>query len=382
MEVRIKALGNQSCCQGAPGGCLGGPFLNMEIHMKKSLLALAVLGAFAGAASAQSSVTMYGIFDVNYQVNDPKAAGASSTSGINSGHQFGSRFGVRGAEDLGGGLAAIFTLENGFSGDTGQLGQGGRLFGRQAWAGVRSNSFGSIVAGRVAIFGSGTGSFDMFGTTDPFGTGFGISSLASTFSSANALRVDNAVLWQSQAMSGFRAGVGYSFNINGSEAAGSGANTRMVFTGLNYSAGPIFASVTYDQVKSPGAPDTQTHLQLGGVFDLKFMKLHAGYAKEDNQRVGSTVGTTNGADASAYMVGATVPVGKSLLLLGSYQNRNGKAVGTYEADRTVWGIGAIYSLSNRSALYANYGSSDGKKSLNNNAAYDTTQLTVGMSHRF
>jgi GBP family porin len=350
--------------------------------MKKSLLALAVLGAFAGAASAQSSVTMYGIFDVNYQVNDPKASGSSSTSGINSGHQFGSRFGVRGAEDLGGGLAAIFTLENGFSGDTGQLGQGGRLFGRQAWAGVRSNSFGSVVAGRVAIFGSGTGSFDMFGTTDPFGTGFGISSLGATFSSANALRVDNAVLWQSPNWSGFRAGAGYSFRVDGGELAGSGNNASMIFTGLNYSGGPIFASVTYDRVDVPNAPDAQTHLQVGGVFDLKFMKLHAGYAKEDNQRVASTVGTTNGADASSYMVGLTVPFTKSLNVIGSYQNRNGKAVGTYEADRTVWGIGAIYSLSNRSALYANYGSSDGKKSLNNSAAYDTTQLTVGMSHRF
>ena len=156
----------------------------------------------------------------------------------------------------------------------------------------------------------------------------------------------------------------------------------MLFTGLNYSGGPIFASVTYDQVKVPNAPDTQSHLQVGGVFDLKFMKLHAGYAKEDNQRVASTVGTTNGADASSYMVGLTVPFTKSLNVIGSYQNRNGKALGTYEADRTVWGIGAIYSLSNRSALYANYGSSDGKKSLNNNNAFDTTQLTVGMSHRF
>lgn len=360
--------------------------------MKKSLLALAVLGAFAGAASAQSSVTMYGIIDMNYQINDPKAAGAQSTSGINSGHQFGSRFGVRGAEDLGGGLAAIFTLENGFSGDTGQLGQGGRLFGRQVWAGVRSNSFGTIVGGRVAIFGSGTGSFDMFGTTDPFGTGFGISSLASTFSSANAVRVDNAVLWQSPNWSGFRAGAGYSFNINNAETAGSGTNTRMVFTGLNYAKGPIFASVTYDQVKVPNAPDTQTHLQVGGVFDLKFMKLHAGYAKEDNQRVASTVGTCGtptagcGADATAYMVGATIPVTKAVNLIGSYQSRNGKALTTgattYEADRTVWGIGALYALSNRSTLYANYGSSDGKKSLNNNNAFDTTQLTVGMSHRF
>jgi predicted porin len=77
-----------------------------------------------------------------------------------------------------------------------------------------------------------------------------------------------------------------------------------------------------------------------------------------------------------------VPFGKSIQLLGSYQSRNGKALGTYEADRTVWGVGALYALSNRSTMYLNYGSSDGKKSLNNNNAFDTTQLTVGMSHRF
>jgi len=289
----------------------------MEIHMKKSLVALAVLGAFAGAASAQSSVTMYGIIDVNFQINDPKAAGTTSTSGINSGHQFGSRFGVRGSEDLGGGLAAIFTIESGFNPDLGTSAQGGRLFGRQAWAGVRSASFGSVVAGRVAIFGSGTGSWDMFGSVDPFGTGFGISSLGSTFSSANALRVDNAVLWQSPNWSGFRAGAGYSFNIAGAETAGSGTNTKMIFTGANYTGGPLFLSATYDRVDVPNA-DAQTHLQVGGTFDAKVVKLHAAYAKEDNQRAASAVGTTNGADATAYMVGVTVPVGKAINLLGSY----------------------------------------------------------------
>jgi GBP family porin len=353
----------------------------MEIHMKKSLAALAVLSAFAGAASAQSSVTMYGIFDVNYQLNDPKASGTSSTSGINSGHQFGSRFGVRGAEDLGGGLAAIFTIESGFNPDLGTSAQGGRLFGRQAWAGVRSASFGSVVAGRVAIFGSGTGSWDMFGSVDPFGTGFGISSLGSTFSSANALRVDNAVLWQSPNWSGFRAGAGYSFNIAGAETAGSGTNTKMIFTGANYTGGPLFLSATYDQVDIPGA-DNQSHLQVGGTFDAKIVKLHAAYAKEDNQRAASAVGTTNGADATAYMAGVTVPVGKSINLLGSYQSRNGKAVGTTEADRDVWSVGATYMLSNRTNFYASYGDSNGKKSLNNSTTYDTTQLTVGVAHRF
>jgi len=360
--------------------------------MKKSLVALAVLGAFAGAASAQSSVTMYGIFDVNYQMNDFRNPLTSSTSGINGGHQFGSRFGVRGAEDLGGGLAAIFTIENGFSPDTGALGQGGRLFGRQAWAGVRSNSFGSIVAGRIAIFGSGTGSWDMFGNVDPFGTGFGASSLGSTFSSANSIRVDNAVAWQSPNWSGFRAGAGYSFNAGVSgpsqEVAGSSNNTRVLFTGLNYTGGPIFAAMTYDQIKNACTPtgcppDTQTHLQIGASFDLKFAKLHAAYAKEDNLRTAATVTSPAGSDATAYMVGATVPVTKALTLLASYQSRNGKPLtaGGAEADRVVMSIGGTYALSNRSNFYFSYGDSNGKKALDNTSA-DFRQYTVGLAHRF
>src|SRR5512141_1736497 len=117
--------------------------------MKKSLVALALMGAFSGAAFAQSNVTLYGILDVNIQRNDPKEGtcyatvsgvgtpvSCGTTTGINGGHQSGNRWGVRGSEALGGGLNAIFTLESGFNIDTGTSGQGGRLFGRQAWAGL------------------------------------------------------------------------------------------------------------------------------------------------------------------------------------------------------------------------------------------------------
>src|SRR5512134_4066319 len=89
--------------------------------MKKSLIALAVFGAFSGAALAQSNVTLYGILDVNYQRNDPEVG--DSTSGINGGHQSGNRFGLRGSEALGGGWNAVFTIEGGFNIDTGTSGQ-------------------------------------------------------------------------------------------------------------------------------------------------------------------------------------------------------------------------------------------------------------------
>jgi len=355
--------------------------------MKKTLLALAVLGAFAGVASAQSSVTLYGIIDMNLQRNDPKAPGQAATTGVNSGHQSGSRFGLRGSEDIGGGWSAVFTLEGGYSGDTGASGQGGLLFGRQVWAGLRSNTVGTIAAGRFAIFSSGTGSFDMFGFVDPFLTGFGTAGMQNTFSSANATRINNSILWQSPNWGGFRAGVGYSFQPIGSENAGSGNNNPVLFTGLSFGTGPFMAAVTYDRVaptdaqKAGGFNSDQTHIQVGGTFDLKVVKLHAGYAKEDNQFALSTVGTTNGADATSWLAGFTVPIGNANLL-GSYQKRNGKALGTYEADRTVWAIGGTYNLSRRTNLYLSYADSDGKNTLNNNNAFDKKETTLGVRHVF
>jgi predicted porin len=368
--------------------------------MKKSLVALAVLGAFAGAASAQSSVTLYGVIDVNYQRNDPKPPGALTTAGINSGHQAGSRLGVRGSEDLGGGLRGIFTIENGYSPDTGSAGQGGLLFGRQAWAGI-GGGFGQVVLGRVATFSSGTGSFDMFGSIDPFGTGFGISGLGSTFSSAGALRLDNSALFQTASFGGFRAGLGYSFRASGTETAGD-TNNKVIFSALSFGTGPFYGALTYDIVrptaaqKAAGINSNQKHLQVGATFDIKVVKFHLAYAKEDDQFAGtpgtsnafSTTGTSNGADATAIMGGVSVPIG-SVSLLASYQKRDGKT-GRYgvttasnlEADRNVWGLGVTYSLSRRTNLYGSYGDSDGKQALNNVNAFDTKQITFGMRHTF
>ena len=90
-----------------------------------------------------------------------------------------------------------------------------------------------------------------------------------------------------------------------------------------------------------------------------------------------------GSDATAYMVGATVPVTKALTLLASYQSRNGKPLtaGGAEADRVVMSIGGTYALSNRSNFYFSYGDSNGKKALDNTSA-DFRQYTVGLAHRF
>jgi predicted porin len=355
----------------------------MERQMKKTLIALAIAGSFAGVAQAQSSVTLYGIADVNLQMTDPKPGNVKSTIGVNSGHQSVSRWGLRGSEDLGGGMSAIFTLESGFNIDNGTSAQGGRLFGRQAFAGLRGG-FGTLVMGRVATFGSGTGSFDMFGSVDPFGTGFGDSSLGSTFSSAGALRVNNAVLYQTPSTGGFQFGLLHSFQaIADAEVPNRSANAHLTGLGANFSFGPIWTSLTYELVNNPaaGASD-QKHLQFGVKATFGPATFSSAVADEKDQFAASAVGVTNGADARAYMVGTSLKVGPAGTLLASFQRRNAQKIGTTEAERKVWALGYSHSLSRRSNLYFNFSDSDGEKSLNNNAAFDRRQITAGMRHSF
>jgi predicted porin len=389
--------------------------------MKKSLIALALMGAFSGAAVAQSNVTLYGILDVNVQRNDPE--NGSATTGINGGHQSGNRWGVRGSEALGGGMSAIFTLEGGFNIDTGTLGQssttslpaaaGNRIFGRQAWAGLSfMNNSLSLVGGRIASFSSGTGSFDMFGQVDPFATGFGDSSLGSTFTPSSALRVDNTVALVGGPWAGFRFGAGYSFNAIGAENAGSGNNNQATMLGASWGGGPFFVSVTYDIIDvdqrgftvagqpfvAGGAGDMK-FLQIGGTFDLKFLKIHAAYAKEDNVYLapgssGSPEFNTldPGADADAWMLGVTVPLFGGQIL-ASYQDRDGDPVSTRlgtatapvitrERDVTVWAVGYTYPLSRRTNVYATYSDRDLDGAGSAGTANDRKQATIGIRHLF
>ena len=388
--------------------------------MKKSLIALAVLGAMAGTASAQSSVTMYGIVDVGVQWNDfgvntgttaaPRWE-SESVFGVESGFQSGSRLGVRGSEALGGGWSAIFTLESGYSVDTGMSGQGGRLFGRQAWGGFQHTSFGSFVAGRVATVSSGTGSFDLWGAVDPFATGFGKFGLQGTFIASNALREDNAILWRSPNWGGLNLGASYSFNINGQEVAPSGNNTTGFTLGGNYTWGPVLVAVTYDQINAPdSAPainqEDQKMLQAGVVVDLKFMKIHGAYASQDNislvQAAVSPAGIAPTGlvpyDNQAFMLGVTVPLFGGNLL-ASYQQSDADMV-TYgpptarlqfEPDYNVWGVGYTYPFSRRTNLYIGYGQGEWDGTINSLATvtnfaaserFDFKQFALGVRHLF
>lgn len=395
--------------------------------MKKSLIALAVLGAFSAGASAQSNVTLYGIIDIGVQYNTSGVNRGTTAAPnfqqedvwqVNSGYQSGSRFGLRGSEALGGGLNAVFTLEGGYDADTGFSGQGTRLYGRQVWAGLQGG-WGTLVAGRVATPSSGTGSFDQWGVVDPFGTGWGIGGLQATFIMSAAQRFDNSILYSSPTWGGFKLGAYYSFNTNLQESAPQGSNQTAAGIAGSIALGAFYGAVTYDVIgfadagsarAAAGASSDQKMLQIGGTYDLKFVKLHAAYADQSNITPTGGVNIANPIpttliptvlpgqifqyDNSAWMAGVTVPLfGGSLL--GSYQSSDADNINTatyqFEPDFDVWQVGFQYPLSRRTNIYIGYAqrSWDGTVAQTSSPAltqatqiFDLKQFALGVRHLF
>jgi GBP family porin len=216
-----------------------------EFEMKKSLLALGVFGTFAGAAHAQNSVTLYGLIDagITYTNNQGGSKNVQATSGqVN-----GSRWGLRGSEDLGGGLKAIFTLENGFNIDNGKLGQNGLEFGRQAFVGLSSDQAGAITLGRQY-----DSMVDYVGPLALTGTQFGGTQAAHPFDNDNldnSFRINNSVKYQSVNYGGFKFGGLYGF----SNDAGGFSDNRAYSLGVSYNYGPLSAAASYMQLNSAGS---------------------------------------------------------------------------------------------------------------------------------
>ncbi|MCG1041621.1 porin [Mycetohabitans sp. B8] len=209
--------------------------------MKKTLMVAALSGMFATAAHAQSSVTLYGLIDagITYTNSQGGRANWQETSGAVNG----SRWGLRGAEDLGGGLKAIFTLENGFNignGDTGQ----DRLFGRQAFVGLASDQYGAVTLGRQY-----DSVVDYLGPLALTGTQYGGTQFAHPFDNDNldnSFRVNNSVKYQSPDFEGFKFGALYGF----SNQAGNFANNRAYSVGASYNYGPLNVAAAYLQLNN------------------------------------------------------------------------------------------------------------------------------------
>lgn len=268
--------------------------------MKKALfvLATAVLGSASASASAETSVTLYGLIDtgigyanVDGSFTDPVTGVRSrldnSRMGMTSGMTAGSRWGLRGKEDLGDGLYATFRLESGFdSADGGSL-QNGRLFGREATVGLGSAEWGEIKFGRQynvatrlmsSLFGPAFGGFTQLNT----GAGLG-------FSASNWVRYDNLALYESASIGGWRVSAGYSSNADDTRTAQTGFatadNTRAITAGLSYANGPLMAYVAYDQLNpsnrlsSSQTAATPKAVTVGAGYDFEVVKVLLAYER-------------------------------------------------------------------------------------------------------
>ncbi|WP_341669098.1 porin [Alcaligenes sp. SDU_A2] len=390
--------------------------------MKKTLLAAALMAGFAGVAHAETSVTLYGILDggIGYQkfkgVNSYGANrdGLESTSqkktGLINGIQSGNRWGLKGSEDLGDGLRAVFQLESGFNLGTGKSAQGGRLFGRQATLGLAGDSWGQLDFGRQTNIASKY----LPGVADPFGGGFDQANIGAAFTSANTVRYDNMVMYQTPNFSGFQFGVGYSFNTNGDQQYkitnsqnpedGLERNQRGITTGLRYANGPIGVALTYDQYKTRenraaiGAPvtggDTVKAWNLGGSYDFEVVKAHLAFgqtrdglfAVQEFSGVGlDTGGSLKGLKVNSYLVGLSAPVGAGNLMASwtmadPRSAPDGMDNAAFELKKQhVYSLGYTHPLSKRTNVYAigSYAKNvhflpDGKSTL----------LGVGLRHQF
>jgi len=346
--------------------------------MRVKQVTVAALLACTGTAWAQSSVTLYGVVDVpvefvNHLANaaptiDPvtgtitQKPGGNRYSLASSGGLSGSRFGLRGVEDLGAGLKALFVLENGFGADTGSLQQGGRLFGRQAFVGMQSNTYGKLTFGRQY-----SSMFDAFANASPL-------SYASMYEPVflqlgpNA-RADNTVKYTG-VFGGLTTVAHYSFGVGvaalGLTPLSNGGNGEVpghfrdntAFGGaLIYNAGNLGVSVAYDQWNAAvvtGSPGVAKKAGISANYTFGPAKLVAGYRWGD----GKSSGGVSLLRDDYYWVGANYQATAALGLTLAYYYDNVKtlrassaAPGTNPAN--PWQISFVvdYNLSKRTDVY-------------------------------
>ncbi|PLC53890.1 porin [Pollutimonas nitritireducens] len=385
--------------------------------MKKTLLAAALIAGFAGVAQAETSVTLYGILDGGIGYNKVDGTVVNRTTGVRTdysakktgminGVQSGNRWGLKGSEDLGNGLRAVFQLESGFDLGTGNSAQGGRLFGRQATLGLAGDSWGQLDVGRQTNIASKY----LPGVADPFGAGFGQANIGTSFSAANTMRWDNLVMYQTPNFSGFQFGVGYSFNVSGNQGWDidrpglvnnpDEANGKGITTGLRYANGPIGVAATYDRIEFDADDAKFTQWNLGASYDFEVVKAMVAFGQtRDGWFQGTDFGpavnaggvadtstgtfrSLDGLKVNSYLVGLTAPIGNGKLLaswqMADPSNSPDGALGEFEKQHT-YSLGYTYALSKRTNVYA-IGSY--AKNVVFQDDLDSTLVGVGLRHQF
>ena len=345
--------------------------------MKKSLLALAVLGVFASAASAQSSVTLSGRLDAGLIRSSTPAKWImdGSQSGYNN-------FTISGREDLGGGMNAFFAMNHRFSIQSGGIRSAAGVFWRNIWVGL-GGGFGDVRLGRVLMpLQDMNGGFDAFdtGTVGSVHTG-GITA---------TIRAHNAIYYRSPSMGGLsiHAAIAASDGQLQAETANNFGNVAPTArfptgerpTGFNvrYAAGPLNIGAAWDK----NAADIKT-TGFYASYDFGAIKPMFQYEKGDSSRTSPTcIGCSTLEEMKNMSFGATAPMGPVLIRAG-YVRVDSNIAGR---DGSKLGFGGDYSLSKRTYLYSNVGKFRGDRFKNglleNNPNKTDTMFDIGVNHKF
>ena len=370
--------------------------------MKKITAAAAIAIGGISTVQAATSVTLYGMVDagIAYQRASGTWNGESYKAtkfGLVSGGQSQSRWGITGVEDLGDGWSAVFQIENGFDLQNGQASQAGRLFGRQATVGLKSDVLGTLEFGRQANIASKYGN----PIVDPFNAGYTQSAAGTSFSSMNTTRYDNMALYRSPDMGGFQFGLGYSFAVDGTQSWKIDGHPtddgKAVTTGLSYKHGPFSAFASYDQVKFDASSVTVKEWIVGGAYDFDVAKISAAFGKtQDGWFAGRNFGTLStgtfvmaeGLDVNSYLVALAIPAGNGQIS-ASWQMADPRSgatastgvgfVGDDLSKQQVYSLGYMYNLSKRTNFYV-YGSYARHALFQEDL--DATVLSMGIRHRF
>ena len=385
---------------------------------KKSLTAVAVLGAFAGAAMA-SQVTMYGVVDTGlmYTYNDV-ADGNPATDlevnklALNSGINAVSRFGLKGTEDLGNGLKIGFKLENGFKADDGTFKTAGRLFDREAQLFV-DGSFGRVSFGRVGQLASANGSYGLLGVTGPFSTGYGDATSGLKFVGANGFtRFDNTITYMTPSFAGLTVYAQYSMDTNGTDGSveNESSSDRYYGIGAKFVAGGLTLVGVVDSINYATWPSTPTNqamddaltVTLGGNYDFQVAKVYFGGQYFDNAK---TVATTNvivdankakigsgytlgslGAEGWGLGLGVGVPVmGGTASAYAGYLDADSVDDSDASLKRFTGAVGYSYTFSKRTSMYSTLSYTKDEYKVNGTADKvkpTSVEAIVGLIHKF
>lgn len=344
--------------------------------MKKSLIALAVL-ATTGAAFAQSSVTLYGRLDASIgQTTEDKTSGALVTTNdqtkVDASNLNTTFWGLKGTEDLGGGLKANFKLESNFNIDSGAIGSGQSLFERTATVGL-SGGFGAVNLGRQytayeALRAASNNVYDSNMAT----TGTVWSTGVKDFSN----RIANSVRYDSPSFGGISGSVAYGLGENDNVAGNVGDATDNLSLHIKYVAGPLLVGYAHQAEKQlqpllAVAQDTNKYDLFGASYDFGAAKLVGSYNQADN----------NSREDKEYQVGVSVPMGAFALAAGySKAKSDSKVAGGADLDGEGYTLVGTYNMSKRTTLYVGYKSTEVETSAT--AKTEASTFAAGVRHTF